>query len=118
MVLLVFFFINLSIHQLIIFIDNNIARANVSARQRRREQRFHPTTSPTEEDDNNPPSTPPVYDRSISNDSQIDAVEQERKAKHDIKDFLHQLDATLHLPISHQYHHQHQLKFHLYLIVQ
>jgi hypothetical protein len=92
-------FINLSIHRLIIFIDNNTGRANASARQRRREQRFHPTTSP-KEDDNNHPSTPPVYDRSISNDSQIDAVEQERKAKLDIKDFLHQLDATLHPPVS------------------
>lgn len=36
--------------------------------------------------------------RSISNDSQIDAVEQERKAKRDINDFLHELDATLRLP--------------------
>ncbi|CAF1447009.1 unnamed protein product [Adineta steineri] len=79
--------------------DNNKSRANVSARQRRREQRFYSTTSPIEED-NTQPKTPPLYDRSISNDSQIDAVEQERKAEKDINDFLHQLDATLRQPVS------------------
>ena len=45
-------------------------------------------------------SLTPVYDRSISNDSQIDIIEQERKAKRDINDFLHQLDATLCLPVQ------------------
>ncbi|CAF4170961.1 unnamed protein product [Adineta steineri] len=79
--------------------NNDISRANVSARQRRRDQRFHSTTSPIEED-STPPKPPPVYDRSISNDSQIDAVEQERKAEKDINDFLHQLDATLRQPVS------------------
>jgi len=96
---IVFFFIFLCINEF--FLDNNIARANASARQRRREQRVHSTTSPKEDNNNNHhPTTPPVYDRSISNDSQIDAVEQERKAKRDINDFLHQLDATLRLPVS------------------
>ncbi|UJR27704.1 hypothetical protein I4U23_008981 [Adineta vaga] len=79
--------------------DNNIPRANTTARQRRREQRFS-STSTLIDDENIQPKTSPVYDRSISNDSQIDFVEQERKAKKDINDFLHQLDATLRQPIS------------------
>ena len=83
-----------------LYLDGNLPPATGSARQRRREQRFQPTTSPKEEENNPPPATPPVYDRSISNDSQIDAVEQERKAKRDMKDFLYQLDATLRLPAS------------------
>jgi hypothetical protein len=83
------------------FSDTNIHRPGGTARQRRREQRFHLTTSPKEEEHNPaPPATPPVYERSISNDSQIDAIEQERKAKRDMNDFLHQLDATLRLPVS------------------
>ncbi len=82
------------------FSDNNTQRLGGTARQRRREQRFHSTTSPKEEEHNPPSATSPAYDRSISNDSQIDAVEQERKAKRDINDFLNQLDATLHLPVS------------------
>ncbi|CAF2420842.1 unnamed protein product [Rotaria sp. Silwood2] len=79
--------------------DNSIPRANIAARQRRREHRVNSAANPSE-DDNKPPTTPPVYDRSISNDSQIDTVEQERKAKKDMNDFLHQLDATLRLPAS------------------
>ncbi|CAF3369353.1 unnamed protein product [Rotaria sp. Silwood1] len=78
---------------------NSISNASTSARQRRREQRIHSTANPSE-DDNKPPTTPPVYDRSMSNDSQIDTVEQERKAKKDMNDFLHELDATLRLPVS------------------
>lgn len=72
-----------------------------NARQRRREEhRSHPTITLKEEEEehNTPPSTPPIYDRSISNDSQIDAIEQERKANRDMKDFLNELDATLRLP--------------------
>lgn len=78
-------------------LDNSIPRTNVSARQRRREHRLHASVNATE-DDNKAPPTPPVYDRSISNDSQIDAVEQERKAKQDMNDFLDQLHATLRIP--------------------
>lgn len=84
--------------------DHNTSGLGSAARQRRREQRFHPTTSPKEEE-HVPPSpapisaTPPVYNRSISNDSQIDAVEQERKDKRDMKDFLNELDATLRSPV-------------------
>lgn len=87
-------------------------RNTVSARQRRRD-RLHTTLNQTDEQNSvstpispasptplpvSPTSAVPVYDRSISNDSQIDAVEQERKAKHDINDFLHELDATLRIP--------------------
>ncbi|CAF1378776.1 unnamed protein product [Rotaria sordida] len=79
--------------------NDSISRANINARQRRREQRIHPAANPSE-DDNKSPTAPPVYDRSISTDSQIDSIEQERKAKKDMNDFLHQLDATLHLPVS------------------
>ena len=82
--------------------DHTASRLSSSARQRRREQRVHPTTSPKEEEPVPPsstPVTPPVYDRSISNDSQIDAVEQERKDKRDINDFLNELDATLRSPV-------------------
>ncbi|CAM4915498.1 unnamed protein product [Rotaria socialis] len=79
--------------------DNSMLRANLTARQRRREQRLHSSIN-TQEDDNKPPTTPPAYDRSISNDSQIDFVEQERKAKKDMNDFLNQLDATLRLPAA------------------
>ena len=64
--------------------DSNTSRPGSTARQRRREQRGHTTTSPKDEEHHHlppPPVTPPVYDRSISNDSQIDTVEQERKAK-------------------------------------
>ena len=86
------------------FSENPLARGNASARQRRREQRVpSATTTLTVEEDHSEPTSAAstlVYDRSISNDSQIDAVEQERKAKRDINDFLNQLDATLRLPTA------------------
>ena len=85
-------------------LENPLARANASARQRRREQRVlsATATSVVEEEHPQSPITASVvaYDRSMSNDSQVDAVEQERKAKRDINDFLHQLDATLRLPTA------------------
>lgn len=78
-------------------LDNSVPPSSLSARERRRQHRVNTTTTLTEDDDQ-PPRTPPVYDRSISNDSQIDVVEQERKAKNEMKDLLNQLDATLRSP--------------------
>ena len=73
--------------------------ANSDSRQRRRDQRINSASefkdTETRESTVHANLT---YDRSISQDSQIDAIEQERKEKKDIVDFLEELDVTLRVP--------------------
>jgi hypothetical protein len=70
-----------------------------SARQRRREQRPQSTLNTVANDvSSSDKIESPVYDRSISNESQNDIIEQENRAKKDIDEFLHELDETINLP--------------------